>query len=255
MKFSMLVAGAAALLIQTGLDAQQPRPAVPSARTAVTDVPLGGKATYDVYCAGCHGSQGRGDGPAVTTLTTTVGDLTTLSARNGGTYPRARVRAAVLNMDRPITAHRTGDMPVWGTIFQILDRSNREAQVRVDNVVAYLETLQVPPSVSVESGGQLYVAYCERCHGPNGRGGTVPGVGRDAPDLTRFAQRNGGLFPSVQVRRIIDGREVMSHVARNMPVWGDVFQSLPGGRAATLVASRIDALTTYLEAIQVRNGE
>jgi hypothetical protein len=30
-------------------------------------------------------------------------------------------------------------------------------------------------------------------------------------DLTKFTARNGGVFPSEKVRRIIDGRDVMAH--------------------------------------------
>ena len=48
-------------------------------------------------------------------------DLTTLSARSGGTYPRAQVRAAVAHAGRLITAHGTREMPVWGPIFHALD--------------------------------------------------------------------------------------------------------------------------------------
>jgi ethanolamine utilization microcompartment shell protein EutL len=71
------------------------------------------------------------------------------------------------------------------------------------------------------------------------------------PDLTQFTRRNGGMFPSERVYRIIDGRDVSSHGDREMPVWGDVFKTLGGSSAAT-VKARIDAIVRYLEGIQER---
>jgi hypothetical protein len=74
---------------------------------------------------------------------------------------------------------------------------------------------------------------------------------RTPPDLTRYAARNGGLFPGEKVRRIIDGRDVASHGIGEMPVWGDVFQKVDGSTEAQ-VRARIDAIVRYLEAIQTR---
>ena len=60
--------------------------------------------------------------------------------------------------------------------------------------------------------------------------------------LTRYTERNDGIFPSERIYRIIDGREVQSHGDRDMPVWGDVFRSEPDGLTADQAAARIDAL-------------
>lgn len=38
--------------------------------------PTAGKATYDAKCASCHGSTGKGDGPAATALPTKPPDMT-----------------------------------------------------------------------------------------------------------------------------------------------------------------------------------
>ena len=54
-----------------------------------------GRASYDVNCAACHGSGGKGDGPAAANLNTQPADLTTLSARNGGEFPLVRVMAVI----------------------------------------------------------------------------------------------------------------------------------------------------------------
>jgi hypothetical protein len=33
-------------------------------------------------------------------------------------------------------------MPIWGPIFQVLDPSDTVAQARLDNVVAYIQSIQ-----------------------------------------------------------------------------------------------------------------
>jgi mono/diheme cytochrome c family protein len=232
-----------------GIGAQRVPAPPPAESTAGAD-------TYAYYCAGCHGREGRGDGPVAGSLATPLPDLSAIAAGNGGVFPRARVRAAVVNTDRPIAAHVTGDMPVWGSIFRIVDPSDARVQVRVDNVVTYLETLQRPMPVTAATGRELFGAHCASCHGANGRGdGPMAGqLRRDVPDLTRFTERNGGIFPSVRVGRIIDGREIPSHGASEMPVWGTTFMRLPGASPAD-VTSRIDALTRFLESIQQRASD
>ncbi len=218
---------------------------------------LTGRDTYDRYCAGCHGRTGRGDGPVAGSLKTLVPDLTSMAERNAGVFPRERARAAIVNTERPITAHGSGDMPVWGWVFKVLEPSEVRAEVRIDNVVAYIETLQEPPVASVAVGRQVFMTYCATCHGAEGRGGgpVASQLRKDVPDLTQFAVRNGGMFPSVRVREIIDGRGVASHGTRDMPVWGDTFRSAPGRPDERGVAARISAVTMFLESIQLRNGE
>lgn len=50
-------------------------------------------ADFATYCAVCHGTTGRGDGPAV--LEKAPADLTRLSARNGGEFPTTRVMSQI----------------------------------------------------------------------------------------------------------------------------------------------------------------
>jgi mono/diheme cytochrome c family protein len=218
---------------------------------------LAGVDTYNYYCLGCHGRQGTGDGPIAGSLKTPVPDLTTLSRENGGVFPRERVRAAVANSQRPITAHGSGDMPVWETIFSVLEQSPERTAARLEGVVTYLETLQRRPQPPIELGRAVFATYCATCHGGDGRGGGPMSteLRREVPDLTTFTLRNGGMFPSVRVGRIIDGRDVRSHGSTEMPIWGDAFRNTPGSATPEAVAERIAALTAYLETIQQRNGE
>jgi mono/diheme cytochrome c family protein len=218
---------------------------------------LTGSDTFERYCAGCHGLTGHGDGPVAGSLKTPVPDLTTMALRNGGEFPRERARAAVVNTERPITAHGTGDMPVWGWVFKVIEPSEVRADVRIDNVVAYIETLQQPPVVSVAAGRQIFMTYCASCHGAEGRGGgpMAAQLRAEVPDLTQFAVRNGGVFPTARVRQIIDGRLIPSHGTGEMPVWGDAFRSAPDRPDERGIAARISAVTMFLESIQLRRGE
>lgn len=102
-----------------------------------------GRDTFEFYCASCHGRSGRGDGPVAPALGTQPADLTTLARRNDGVFPRERVASFVAGTSRPLTAHGSSDMPVWGPTFRALDPSDVRVKLRIDNVVGYLETLQV----------------------------------------------------------------------------------------------------------------
>ena len=77
------------------------------------------------------------------TLKTRPANLTKLAANNHGQFPIERVKA-IVTQGRPDTpAHGSSDMPVWGPIFQSLDPSDPIARARIDNVVAYLNSIQV----------------------------------------------------------------------------------------------------------------
>jgi len=108
----------------------------------------------------------------------------------------------------------------------------------------------VPPAAVSADGAALFRAYCSNCHGATGRGdGTMSGqLRRLPPNLTTFAQRNGGVFPAERVRRVIDGTGIAAHGDRDMPVWGAVFKRSGGGDAA----ARIDAIVRFVEGLQQR---
>lgn len=84
-----------------GLVACQQVPSSPSARQ-----------DFAVWCAACHGESGRGDGPAASGLTRKPADLTHIAARNGGTFPMARVMSTINGYFRP----EDGVMPHFGDV-------------------------------------------------------------------------------------------------------------------------------------------
>jgi len=210
---------------------------------------LGPTESFNFYCAPCHGQDGAGDGPVASELRTQPANLTTLAERNGGSFPRDRVRGFITGTGRPVGAHGSSEMPVWGPAFRALDASDARARVRIDGLVSHIEDLQAS-----ENGAQLFRENCAVCHGASGQGnGPMATQLRTAPpDLTRFAESNGGTFPSERVRQVIDGRDVASHGDPAMPVWGDAFRR--SGREVTDEAAdaRIDALVRFLQSIQAR---
>jgi mono/diheme cytochrome c family protein len=214
---------------------------------------LAGRDSFELYCAPCHGSGGRGDGPVASALRARPADLTALAQRNNGAFPPDRVRDFVTGAGRPLTAHGTTDMPVWGPMFRAFE-SDARARERIANLISYIESIQAPTTGPDNAGSQLFRTYCASCHGTAGRGNgpLADQLRRPPPNLTLYTRRNGGVFPNERVYRIVDGRDVPSHGDREMPVWGDAFRAVPGGATDTAVKARIDAIVRYLAGIQER---
>jgi mono/diheme cytochrome c family protein len=104
--------------------------------------PASGAEMYKMYCAVCHGTDGRGGGPAAEALKVPPTDLTTMATRNGGKYPSLKV-TAILRGENVLAAHGTKDMPIWGNLFWSLSGGHEaEVQQRVVNLNKYLESLQ-----------------------------------------------------------------------------------------------------------------
>ncbi len=103
--------------------------------------PASGKDMFTNYCAVCHGKDGKGGGPAVSALKMQPPDLTTLTHRSNGKFPELRVYAAI-HGDVEMPAHGSKDMPVWGTVFQSMDRDSGAQQMRVSNLTKYIQSIQ-----------------------------------------------------------------------------------------------------------------
>jgi mono/diheme cytochrome c family protein len=101
-----------------------------------------GAELFHTYCASCHGTRGRGDGPVAGQLRQLPPDLTTFTRRNGGVFPDERVRQIVDG--RGIGAHGTREMPVWGDAFRARSGLTPEGVAsRIAAIVAYLQDIQV----------------------------------------------------------------------------------------------------------------
>jgi mono/diheme cytochrome c family protein len=102
-----------------------------------------GPDLFRAYCASCHGKDGKGNGPAASALKATVPDLTLISKRNGGKFPVERIRRIIMG-EGMIASHGSREMPVWGPIFHQVESDVDRGPVRLENLVKYLESIQVP---------------------------------------------------------------------------------------------------------------
>lgn len=107
-----------------------------------------GKMIYRLFCVGCHGEDGRGDGAVARALDMPSTDLTTISAANGGVFPADDVAGAITGLGET-RGHR--DLPVgpWTEMFAeefetFAERAvaNQMVARRIAHLVAYLESIQ-----------------------------------------------------------------------------------------------------------------
>jgi len=111
---------------------------------------------------------------------------------------------------------------------------------------------------AIAMGKEEYQRTCSLCHGIDAKGhGVYAFELKVAPsDLTLIEKKNYGVFPFSKLYKIIDGRkEVMAHGARDMPIWGDRYNSeswlyTNEKNSETLVRGQIFELLLYLETIQ-----
>ena len=75
-----------------------------------------GAAMYQRYCASCHGTAGRGDGPVAPSLARPPTDLTKMAKRAGGRFDEQTVLATI-DGRRQVAEHGPREMPVWGAVF------------------------------------------------------------------------------------------------------------------------------------------
>jgi mono/diheme cytochrome c family protein len=109
----------------------------------ISDVPANsGKEMFKSYCAVCHGTDGKGNGPAAPALKVAPTDLTVLAQKSSGKYPSAHV-AAVIRGQATVPSHGTEDMPIWGPLFSSISQGHEgQVQQRTANLVSYIESLQ-----------------------------------------------------------------------------------------------------------------
>jgi mono/diheme cytochrome c family protein len=210
-----------------------------------------GPDLFRAYCAPCHGIDATGAGPVAPARKAKVPDLTLLSRNNGGQFPAAYVRQTILG-DKTATAHGSREMPIWGPIFHQVERDMDWGNVRLENLVKYLESMQPISAGSAPSGAELYKQHCAACHGTDLKGtGPAPRPFRTPPDLTTLARRHGGKFPDAYVSSVLrDGVVMPEHGPADMPIWGADFATGRLGEAQ--VSSRIALLTNYIKSLQAK---
>jgi mono/diheme cytochrome c family protein len=106
-----------------------------------------GEMTYRLFCAGCHGADGRGNREVADALGMSIGDLTQISRRNDGVFPRDEIADAIAG--RGPRGHTQLLMAPWADMFadefeQFATRfiANEMVTRRIEHLTAYLESIQ-----------------------------------------------------------------------------------------------------------------
>jgi len=110
-----------------------------------------GEHDFRLYCSNCHGEGGKGDGPKTFGLSGPAPDLTGLSLRNGGVFPRERLQQ-IIDGRELLKNHGEREMPVWGLWFKMeaeedlggAEGDEGTVQRRITALIDFLETLQGP---------------------------------------------------------------------------------------------------------------
>lgn len=105
-----------------------------------------GGEVFRTYCATCHGTSGRGDGPLAGSMRRKPSDLSEIAKRNGGEYP-SEIVFRTIDGRTPVRGHGGPDMPVWGDAFARSRDGGDPAIVkeRIDSLVEFIRTLQIKP--------------------------------------------------------------------------------------------------------------
>jgi mono/diheme cytochrome c family protein len=223
-----------------------------------------GPDLFRAYCASCHGVDGKGHGPAALALKATVADLTTIARNNNGEFPVARVQRIIMG-EGMIASHGSREMPVWGPIFHQIEADVDRGNVRLDNLVKYLQSIQSIPSAreqgdnksstaNLSTGTKLYRQLCAGCHGNDLKGnGPAPYPFKDVPpDLTTLGRRHGGNFPDAYFAEVLrNGVPLPSHGPAEMPIWGTDFK-MANGLSSAQITQRIADLASYIKSQQAK---
>ena len=100
-----------------------------------------GPDLFQTHCAACHREDASGQGPLASVVKTKVPDLTVLAKNNKGEFPSALVREIIVGED-VLISHGSREMPIWGPIFHHVESDQDWGNVRVENLVKYLQSVQ-----------------------------------------------------------------------------------------------------------------
>jgi mono/diheme cytochrome c family protein len=106
------------------------------------------------------------------------------------------------------------------------------------------------------AGREEYLSACAACHGEaaDGNGPIATMFTVRVPDLRRISAQNDGVFPTLEIFQIIDGRAVLPAHGNPMPVFGRRYERQAGDvgpyGSEALVRARVLELVYYLQSIQ-----
>jgi|ERR1019366_9523429 mono/diheme cytochrome c family protein len=113
--------------------------AIPAEKLPTSE--LSGAEMYRIHCATCHGTDGKGAGPAAPALKKAAPDLTLISWRNKGQFPDFRITHIIDGYE--IQAyHGSREMPIWGDYFRDMQRDEMTLKLREHYLTEYLRSMQ-----------------------------------------------------------------------------------------------------------------
>jgi mono/diheme cytochrome c family protein len=128
-------------LLSCGAAAAQTKP-MPRKQYEQLIYSVRGPDLFRAHCAPCHGSGGKGNGPVAAGLKTKPADLTILAKNNRGGFPTKRVQNVISGDEPSLLSHGSREMPVWGPIFHQIEEDQDFGNVRLQNLIEYLKTIQ-----------------------------------------------------------------------------------------------------------------
>lgn len=162
-----------------------------------------GEALYLRHCAGCHGWEGRGDGPIARIFEVKTPRLR--GAERLGQYSEAELMARILY----------GRELVIPLDPQVLAPGEEE----VTALLAYLRRLPTIPWAEIRQGQDIYDSLCVYCHGIYGRGDGIMAPQLPVPprDLSSPAFQTQ-VSDAEMLRVIADGKGAMPGTGEIMSV-------------------------------------
>ena len=135
----------ASLLVVAGL-LLTPGLAPPAAAQEYKQTTTGGEI-FRTYCASCHGTAARGDGPLASAMNRKPANLTEIAKRNGGRFPSELVFRTI-DGRQPVRGHGGPDMPVWGDVFTRSRDAGDAERVKavIQSLVDFLDSIQLRPA-------------------------------------------------------------------------------------------------------------
>jgi hypothetical protein len=108
-----------------------------------------GRLQFNDKCAVCHGLEAKGDGALAASLNQQPADLTRLSKRNSGTFPKSETFAKIWGRGVEILAtHQMIEMPafydapVFGHDDDFESDAGRLSPAQIQEIISFLMTIQ-----------------------------------------------------------------------------------------------------------------
>ena len=107
-----------------------------------------GQLQFEGKCVVCHGPAGKGDGVLTSSLNQQPADLTRLSEKNGGTFPKAETFSKIWGRGEILSTHQNREMPafynapIFGNDDDFESSAGRLSPAQIQEVVSFLMTIQ-----------------------------------------------------------------------------------------------------------------